>query len=60
MNILVAHNYYSLAGGEDDVFKEECELLKRNGHNVITYQRSNDEWKKLPFFDQNKYQNANI
>lgn len=43
MRILAAHNYYRTPGGEDAVFKSECELLKSFGHEVILYERSNRE-----------------
>lgn len=34
MRILLIHNYYQKAGGEDTVFKAEGELLAQNGHTV--------------------------
>lgn len=34
MKILLAHNYYTLPGGEDTVRVAEAGLLKANGHNV--------------------------
>ncbi len=43
MKILVAHNYYRTPGGEDAVFRSECELLKNFGEEVILYERSNAE-----------------
>ena len=43
MKILVAHNFYQQAGGEDAVFRAECELLQQAGHSVVTYTRHNDE-----------------
>lgn len=36
MRILLAHNYYQTAGGEDVVFHAETELLRKAGHNVLT------------------------
>ncbi len=45
MRILLLHNHYQLLGGEDGVFDAECELLKSNGHEVLTYERHNNEIK---------------
>lgn len=42
MRILIAHNYYQQAGGEDSVFQAECALLERAGHEVIRYEVRND------------------
>ena len=45
MKILLVHNFYqsSSPSGEDTVFRNEVELLKKNGINVITYEKHNDE-----------------
>jgi glycosyltransferase involved in cell wall biosynthesis len=43
MKIIVVHNTYQQQGGEDIVFRNECELLKRAGHEVVEYQRSNHD-----------------
>lgn len=43
MKIILAHNKYREAGGEDVVFENEKRLLERNGHTVISYVRSNTE-----------------
>ena len=43
MKILLVHNTYQQAGGEDVVFEQERQLLERNGHRVLTYVRSNHE-----------------
>jgi glycosyltransferase involved in cell wall biosynthesis len=43
MKVLVIHNSYQQPGGEDVVFAQECQLLRSYGHEVRTYQRSNDE-----------------
>ena len=50
--ILMVHNFYQIAGGEDTVFENEKKLLIEQGHRVYTYTRTNDElkthpWKKL-------------
>ncbi|TWU24008.1 putative teichuronic acid biosynthesis glycosyltransferase TuaC [Novipirellula galeiformis] len=42
MRILLCHNYYQHAGGEDSCFAEEAELLEKHGHTVIRYTRNND------------------
>ncbi len=59
LRVLVAHNFYGdrAAGGEATVFAQETELLRLNGCEVTTFERSNSEisrwnaWKKatLPF-----------
>lgn len=43
VRVLLAHNRYQQAGGEDVVFAAESELLRRAGHPVIEYVRDNDE-----------------
>jgi glycosyltransferase involved in cell wall biosynthesis len=43
MKIVVVHNTYQQPGGEDIVFRNECELLRGAGHEVIEYQRSNHD-----------------
>jgi glycosyltransferase involved in cell wall biosynthesis len=47
MKILLVHNFYqsSSPSGEDAVFRNEVELLKKNGIDVITYEKHNDEIK---------------
>ncbi|HET6250569.1 MAG TPA: glycosyltransferase family 4 protein [Tepidisphaeraceae bacterium] len=42
MRILVAHNFYQQAGGEDEVFRAEVALLRRFGHDVCTFELHND------------------
>jgi len=37
MNILILHNSYLIKGGEDESTKNEINILRQNGHNVITY-----------------------
>lgn len=50
MRILLAHNYYqsSAPSGEDAVFRMERALLEQAGHDVIVYERHNDEIKASP------------
>jgi glycosyltransferase involved in cell wall biosynthesis len=43
MKILSVHNSYQQAGGEDVVFEQEKRALRRAGHTVVTYERSNHE-----------------
>jgi glycosyltransferase involved in cell wall biosynthesis len=43
MKIVVVHNTYQQPGGEDIVFRNECELLRGAGHEVVPYQRSNHD-----------------
>src|SRR6185295_17621667 len=42
MRILVCHNFYTQPGGEDEVFAAEVALLRRFGHDVSTFELSND------------------
>ena len=42
MRVLLAHNLYRLAGGEDVVFEAEARLLERHGHEVVRYTVDND------------------
>ena len=37
MNILVAHNFYQIPGGEDTVVANETRLLEQTGHTVFVY-----------------------
>src|SRR5882672_1824916 len=46
MKVLVAHNTYQHAGGEDTVAIQEAELLRRMGHEVVEYRRSNHEMSR--------------
>jgi len=45
MKVLLAHNFYqsSSPSGEDVVYRNEAELLRRRGVVVIPYERHNDE-----------------
>lgn len=48
MKILVVHNRYQEAGGEDSVFRNEVSALKRAGHLVTEYVQDNKtilDWK---------------
>jgi hypothetical protein len=37
MKVLVAHNAYQHAGGEDIVVRNETQLLRQHGHEVFEY-----------------------
>jgi glycosyltransferase involved in cell wall biosynthesis len=41
MNILVVHNRYAYAGGEDEACATEIELLRSHGHTVVTHEQDN-------------------
>jgi len=43
MKILLVHNSYQQHGGEDVVFQQEKELLQGGGHEVITYEKNNED-----------------
>jgi glycosyltransferase involved in cell wall biosynthesis len=43
VKVLSVHNYYRQSGGEDVVAKQECEILREHGDEVIEYRRSNSE-----------------
>ncbi|MCR4892918.1 MAG: glycosyltransferase family 4 protein [Lachnospiraceae bacterium] len=45
MRILLVHNYYKVAGGEDRVFENERKLLEDHGHRVYCYARDNKDMK---------------
>jgi glycosyltransferase involved in cell wall biosynthesis len=42
MRILVAHNRYQQAGGEDQAVRAECALLNREGNHVELWEENND------------------
>jgi glycosyltransferase involved in cell wall biosynthesis len=50
VKILLVHNTYQQPGGEDVVFNQERQMLQREGHQVVTFCRSNweaDEYSGL-------------
>jgi glycosyltransferase involved in cell wall biosynthesis len=51
MKVLVAHNYYKLAGGEDQCVAAEVALLRDRGHEVISYHLRNDAIDELGRLD---------
>ncbi|MFB8791746.1 MAG: glycosyltransferase family 4 protein [Potamolinea sp.] len=50
MRVLLLHNRYQFAGGEDAVVQAEKALLEANNHQVVLLEKSNDEitgvWQK--------------
>jgi glycosyltransferase involved in cell wall biosynthesis len=52
MKIVLVHNFYRQAGGEDVVFQNEKRLLEGAGHTVIPYLRSNKELKDSSLVDR--------
>jgi glycosyltransferase involved in cell wall biosynthesis len=48
MRVLLAHNRYQLAGGEDVVFEAEGRLLESRGHEVVRYVVDNDDLTAMP------------
>lgn len=49
MKILVIHNFHrkGSASGDDQVFKDECNLLEEHGNQVIRYTVCNDEFDNV-------------
>jgi glycosyltransferase involved in cell wall biosynthesis len=47
MRVLVAHNAYQRAGGEDAVFRNETQLLREHGHEVFEYHDDNRRISEL-------------
>ena len=48
MRVLIVHNRYQYAGGEDAVVRDELMLLERSGVRVELYERHNDEIQDIP------------
>jgi len=51
MRIMMVHNTYREAGGEDVVFESEKRLLEQAGHSVVPYVRSNMELQSASILD---------
>ena len=47
MKVLLVHNSYQQPGGEDVVVAQEAALLRRAGHDVVEYRRSNQALETL-------------
>src|SRR5690606_21955409 len=43
VRVAIVHNFYTQAGGEDEVFRSELELLDSRGHEVVSYTVSNEQ-----------------
>jgi glycosyltransferase involved in cell wall biosynthesis len=43
LKILIVHNFYQQAGGEDQVFLDEAALLQSHGHTVLRHTVDNDD-----------------
>jgi glycosyltransferase involved in cell wall biosynthesis len=52
MKIVLVHNFYRQAGGEDVVFQSEKRLLERAGHTIFPYVRSNMELSDATLVDR--------
>ena len=52
MKIILVHNLYRQAGGEDVVFRSEKRLLERAGHTVVPFIRSNAELNDRTLVDR--------
>lgn len=48
MRVVVCHNFYQLAGGEDRVFADETQLLASRDHQVVTFTKHNDDVAGIP------------
>lgn len=44
-HVLIVHNEYQYAGGEDVVVRQDAQLLESHGHQVTFYRRNNEELK---------------
>lgn len=52
MKILIVHNEYQYAGGEDVVVQQDAKLLEKHGHQVFFYRRNNEELKHYTKFQK--------
>jgi len=52
MRILIIHNRYKFESGEEAVVLAESELLRRNGHQVLSFELSNSLLDKLNIFQK--------
>lgn len=52
MKILIVHNRYRIAGGEDVVVQQEAVLLRDSGHDVSIWLTSSHEYLRLPRWQQ--------
>lgn len=52
MRILIVHNKYKLAGGEDNVVINEKQMLEENGNKVFLYEKDNNEINNYNFIQK--------
>lgn len=52
MRILQVHNYYRISGGEEQVVKNEREMLKNHGHLVWFYARESEEISRMKIWEK--------
>ena len=52
MRVLMAHNYYQQAGGEDESFRAEAALIQAAGHDVTRYTIHNDALTSMPSLEK--------
>jgi glycosyltransferase involved in cell wall biosynthesis len=57
MKILIVHNFYGnyATGGEANVFYNEVRMLREHGHEVYTYEVTNQELFEFNFFEKIKF-----
>ena len=60
MRVLLAHNYYQQAGGEDAVVAAEYALLERHGVEVELYQQRVTRYIALNHFCRDKFVEAGL
>ncbi|MEW6587445.1 MAG: glycosyltransferase, partial [Nitrospirota bacterium] len=62
LKVLLVHNFYqsSSPSGEDGVFRNEVELLRKNGVDVVLCERHNDEIKDYGLWDKFRLPFKNI
>ena len=64
----MAHNFYQTPGGEDESYRTESRLLESGGHEIIRYEKNNDEIKhenkivtaKNTIWNQNTYRELEL
>jgi glycosyltransferase involved in cell wall biosynthesis len=49
MKVLIIHNHYLGRGGEDEVVNSEARLLEEHGHEVIVYEKTNEDIERMTF-----------
>jgi hypothetical protein len=47
LKVVLVHGYYQQAGGEDQVFAAESELLEAQGHQVLRYTVHNERIERM-------------